>query len=89
LYSFWQNIISIVSIISINLKAQRSCPTLKIKTRNRYLSMKSNIRRTHYYSFIDKAKAEFYISSFNTRLNQLVEYNAVARWKSYVTRSWG
>jgi len=51
LYSFWQNIISIVSIISINLKAQRSCPALKIKTRNRCLSRKSNTRRTHYYSF--------------------------------------
>jgi len=40
-------------------------------------------------AFIDKATAKFFISSFNTRLNQPVDYNAVERWKSYVTRSWG
>jgi len=50
-YSFWKSIISIVRIISINVKAQRGCPTLKFKTRNRCLSWKSNTRRTHYYSF--------------------------------------
>jgi len=30
-------------------------------------------------AFIDKATAKFFISSFNTRLNQPVDYNAVER----------
>jgi hypothetical protein len=78
-YSFWQSIISIVNIISINLKAQRDCPTLKLK-QEIAASHGNPTQGVHIITaFIDKATAKFFISSFNTGLNQPVDYNAVER----------
>lgn len=75
-YSFWQ---STTSIVSINLKAQRNYPTLRLK-QEIAASHGNPTQGVHIIiAFIDKTTAKFFISSFNTRSNQPVDYHAVER----------
>jgi hypothetical protein len=61
------------------MKAQRGCPTLKLK--QEIVASHGNPTKgvRIIIAFIDTAKAKFFITSFNTRLNQPVGYNAVER----------